>query len=171
MWPRPVAPPASRPVQYAKYVKLGLAGTAPLREPPPEARLIRARREKMRLSVRGAAARAAISETLWRRVEKGHMLETGGEAVAVRGTAVKVAAMAAALGVTAAELEEAGRADAAAQLGKMAAPDGGFDPAAAMADLEVVRGLTAGQRRILRAVIAALAAEEPPPGESYRRVT
>ncbi len=99
------------------------------------------------------------------------MLETGGEAVAVRGTAVKVAAMAAALGITAAELEDAGRVDAAAQLGKMAAPDGGFDPAAAMADLEVVRGLTAGQRRILRAVIAALAAEEQLPGESYRRVT
>jgi hypothetical protein len=83
-------------------------------EPPPEAVLIRAAREAAfggdGMSVRAAARRTSaprISEGTWRRVES---------AAGVERKPAVLAAMAAVVGVTAAQLTEAGRMDAAGAL-------------------------------------------------------
>lgn len=99
---------------------------------PPEALLIYGARERLGLSYRQAAWRAGISESMWRRVEKGHMLEAGGAGIGVRGTPGTVARMAQALYVTAGELRGAGRGDAASDLEKL--PELDLDAAAIVRD-------------------------------------
>ena len=87
--------------------------------PPAEARLIaRRRNEPPKMSVRQAAARAGISETRWRQIEQGTIRERGRE-YAVTAPDATLAAMARAIGVTPAELDDADRRDAAAELRAM----------------------------------------------------
>lgn len=88
-------------------------------EQPPEARLIEAARRGLGLSIRSAAKRAGISESQWRRIELGRMLESAAAHVAYQGTADMVARMALAVRVSAASLRKAGREDAAAALAGM----------------------------------------------------
>jgi transcriptional regulator with XRE-family HTH domain len=85
---------------------------------PPEAELIRRRREAAvpGLSRRQAAARADISPSQWSDVERGDKQAGSGVTVPVRATAGTLARMARAVGATAEELAQAGRADAARQL-------------------------------------------------------
>jgi hypothetical protein len=67
------------------------------------------------MSAREAARRAGISEGLWRQVAGGYVIRRG-RVTRVNGPDGTVAAMAAAVGVTPAQLAAAGRPDAAAAL-------------------------------------------------------
>jgi transcriptional regulator with XRE-family HTH domain len=93
-----------------------VAGQEPA--PPPEAALIRRRRETLTLpmSRRQAAAQAGISPSQWSDVERGSKRAGTGVTVPVQATARTLAMMANAIGVTADELAAAGREDAAREL-------------------------------------------------------
>ncbi len=86
--------------------------------PPPEADLIRFRREAAvpLLSRRQAAARAGISPSQWSDVERGSKRAGPDIVIPVQATAETLAKMAAAVGVGADDLAAAGRNDAADQL-------------------------------------------------------
>ena len=88
--------------------------------PPPEAELIRERREAQvpRLSMREAARRAGLSAPWWRMLETG-VRRVKGQDFPERANAETLARMAQTVGVTGAELTAAGRADAAAILEKL----------------------------------------------------
>jgi transcriptional regulator with XRE-family HTH domain len=78
----------------------------------PLGALLEEARKRAKLSQNAAAKRAGVSGTAWRRVIKG-MAMYGGVEVPYPGKAATVAQMARAVGVTAEELEKAGRPDAA----------------------------------------------------------
>lgn len=84
----------------------------------PEGRLIEdARTEKIpRMSIRAAADIAGISEGWWRQVVRGYRTGKGGQVIEVDAPADTVAQMAAAVGVTPANLRSVGRDDAADRL-------------------------------------------------------
>jgi transcriptional regulator with XRE-family HTH domain len=85
-------------------------------QPPPEAELIARYRETApRKSIRQAAVEAGISDTRWRQIETGRRTFRG-QAFPETAPPEILARMAQAVGVPPAELEEAGRADAAAEL-------------------------------------------------------
>ncbi len=87
-------------------------------ETPPEADLIRHRREAAipGTSRRQAAAKAGISASQWSDVERGHKKAGSGVVVPVLATADTLARMARVVGVSADDLAAAGRPDAAGQL-------------------------------------------------------
>jgi hypothetical protein len=117
--------------------------------PPPEARLIRERRENTvpRLSMREAARRAAISAPWWRMIETG-IRRVQGQDFPERANDSTLAQMALVVGVTPAELIEAGRSDAARLLAKLLeAPTDGL--ATLAADVANARGLTERQKQEL----------------------
>ncbi|SHL26215.1 helix-turn-helix domain-containing protein [Actinacidiphila paucisporea] len=82
---------------------------------PPEGVLIKRAAVAARLSQREAARRADISETRWRQLVSGYQVVSRAK-VPVRSPDDTLARMARAVGVTAEQLEEAGRAGAAAAL-------------------------------------------------------
>ena len=88
--------------------------------PPPEAALIAARLAARvpHMSRREAARRAGISETRWRQIENGIIRVRGADypEVAPAGTLARIALV---VGITPAELESAGRPDAAAELAQL----------------------------------------------------
>lgn len=94
--------------------------------PPPEARLIREKREALvpHLSMRAAAQRAAadglgpFSVALWTQIENGYIQQKE-TTEPTRGTADRIARMARVTGATTAELEHARRPDAARVLAKL----------------------------------------------------
>lgn len=89
--------------------------------PPPEALLITRMREKPpRISMAEAARRSGLSPTRWRQIENGFRPERGTR-YPETGPAQTIAKMALAVGATPAQLTEAGRADAAAELEVMIA--------------------------------------------------
>lgn len=82
---------------------------------PPEAELIRCKREAPpRMSKRRAASLIGISEGWWRQLEAGGRWYRG-RWEPQAGSAATIARMARAVGVTAEELDDAGRGDAAAE--------------------------------------------------------
>jgi len=87
-------------------------------EAPPEAALIRQRREAAipEMSRRQAAAKAGISPSQWSDVERGHKRAGPGVVVPVQATADTLARMARVVGASADNLAAAGREDAARQL-------------------------------------------------------
>lgn len=91
-------------------------------QPPPEGLLIgRKRREKNpRLSRLEAGRLAGISETRWRQLESG-VIRIKGTDYPERAPDDTLARMAFAVGVSAAELAEAGRPEAAVLLARLAA--------------------------------------------------
>lgn len=90
--------------------------------PTPEGALIAATLKQKGISVRSAARQADISEGWWRQITKGYQNLSGGGFGPVRGPADTLARMARAAGVTADQLEEAGRADAAQELRALTTP-------------------------------------------------
>jgi hypothetical protein len=86
--------------------------------PPPEATLIRQRREGFvpKLSIRAAAKKIGLSEGRWRQIESGYQTPTAGVQTPVIAPAETLARMAHVVGVTADELRSADRADAASLL-------------------------------------------------------
>jgi transcriptional regulator with XRE-family HTH domain len=125
-------------------------------EPPPWGALIAAALKRAGLSAREASRRAGISEGRWRQIASGYQVVTPGVYTAVRGPAATLAKMAAVAGVTAAELGEAGREDAAAELARQQqrVPDEEM--------LERLRGLDHDQARELLATIAMQLGVSPP---------
>lgn len=104
-------------------------------EAPPEGKLIRELREKPpRMSIRKAADLAEISESRWRQIESGVRWFRGEPYEERQTPAQTVAKMARAVGATAQQLTDAGRADAAAELEAMAQ------------QVEVTEVFTKGQR-------------------------
>lgn len=87
-------------------------------EVPPEAELIRQRREATvpAMSRRQAAAKAGVSPSQWGDVERGRKRAGSGVVVPVQATAETLARMARAVGASADDLAAAGREDAARQL-------------------------------------------------------
>jgi transcriptional regulator with XRE-family HTH domain len=71
---------------------------------------------RAKLSAREAARRAGISEGRWRQIASGYQVVSAGVYAPVRGPAQTLARMAAVVGVTPAQLTEAGRPDAAKAL-------------------------------------------------------
>lgn len=92
-------------------------------EPPPEAKLIARLREAQfpPLSMREAARRAGMSAAAWTQNEQGYRKVTPAVTIPITATAGKLARMALVVGASPEQLREAGRADAAAILEKLAA--------------------------------------------------
>jgi transcriptional regulator with XRE-family HTH domain len=91
-------------------------------EPPPEAVIIARKRTEQHLSRLEAGRRAGISETRYRQLETG-VIRIRGTDYPEKAPAETLARMAWAVGVTADELETAGREDAAAELRRLPAGD------------------------------------------------
>lgn len=83
--------------------------------PPPEAALIAAATKRSGMSARKAATRAGISDARWRQIVNGYQ-SVSGTNTPVRAPADRLARMAQVVGVTATQLRDAGREDAAAEL-------------------------------------------------------
>ncbi|QVJ03015.1 helix-turn-helix transcriptional regulator [Nocardiopsis eucommiae] len=102
--------------------------------PTPEGELIQSAIKRAKLSARQAAERAGISEGRWRQIANGYQVVAKGTYIPVTGPAETVAAMAEVAGVTAVQLAEVGREDAAEELrakrgseGSVPAPAGTWD--------------------------------------------
>ena len=85
-------------------------------EQPPEGKLIGDAADRLDLSIREAAKRAGISYGRWRQIVTGYQNVSPGSFAAVHAPAKTLAKMARVVGVTPAQLTEAGREDAAAIL-------------------------------------------------------
>lgn len=107
-------------------------------EQPPEGRLIADAANHLDLSIREAAKRAGISYGRWRQIVMGYQNISPGVYGAVHAPAKTVAKMAKVVGVTPAQLTEAGREDAAAFLAELqpepAVPEPVPEPAAEAAE-------------------------------------
>ena len=97
-------------------------------QPPPEAELIRRKRESPpNMKIRHAAELAGMSEGRWRQLENGGWKRRGRWDTEI-APADTLARMARAVGVTPDELTEAGRADAAAELAALPPLEPAQDP-------------------------------------------
>ncbi|MFE3149096.1 helix-turn-helix domain-containing protein [Streptomyces sp. NPDC059218] len=123
--------------------------------PPPEAVLIEEARKRARISGRKAAQRADISPTRWAQIITGYQA-VGGNYIPVRAPDVTVARMARATGVTADQLRDAGRPDAADAFADLFGPTGTPSPV----NLEGAEGAQAE-------AIATLLASLSPEGREY----
>lgn len=130
-------------------------------EPPPVMALIRERRSARHLSYARAAALMAappISDTRWRQLESGARAISGVGYIPEPAPAATLARMALVVGVTAAELEQLGRADAAGELRPLAAELGAREEQARAEAARLsasVDGLTPRQRAALEERITA----------------
>jgi hypothetical protein len=116
--------------------------------PPPWGSLVTKALAGAKLSAREAARRAGISEGRWRQIAGGYQVVSAGVYAPVHGPAQTLARMAAVVGVTPAQLTEAGRPDAAKVLAS-SGPDSGHELL-----LERVREMNPEQARELLAAIA-----------------
>ena len=93
--------------------------------PPPEARLLKLARLRHRppLSIADAAGLSGVSVSLWRQVEAGYSTPAAGVRVPKVTPADTLALMSRPLGITPAELTEAGRDDAAVILADLLRPE------------------------------------------------
>lgn len=118
-------------------------------EPPPWGALITSSMRAAQLSAREAARRAGISEGRWRQITGGYQVVSAGVYAPVHGPAATLARMAAVVGVTPAQLRQAGRADAARALDAVPAQVAAGDEV-----LQRVRQMNTGEARELLAAIA-----------------
>jgi hypothetical protein len=116
--------------------------------PPPWGALLTEALATAKLSAREAARRAGISEGRWRQIAGGYQVVSPGVYAPVHGPAQTLARMAAAVGVTPAQLTRAGRPDAAKALASQDA-DAGYQQM-----LQRVREMNPEQARELLAAIA-----------------
>jgi hypothetical protein len=116
--------------------------------PPPWGALIMTALAREGLSVREAARRAGLSEGRWRQITAGYQIVSPGVYAEVHGPAATIARMAWVVGVTAEQLSDVGRDDAAQLLAAHSRSD--IDEIMAR-----VRELNADQARELLARIAS----------------
>lgn len=117
--------------------------------PPPWGALLTKALGRAKLSAREAARRSGISEGRWRQIAGGYQVVSAGVYAPVRGPAGTLARMAAVVGVTPAQLRQAGRPDAARALA-----DGPQDAEMSQELLQRVKELNSDQARELLATIA-----------------
>jgi transcriptional regulator with XRE-family HTH domain len=120
-------------------------------EPPPWGALITDSLRQAGLSAREAARRAGISEGRWRQITSGYQVVSAGVYAPVRGPAATLARMAAVVGVTPAQLRQAGRADAAKALGAA--------PVQTAADDEVLQRVRQMDQDEARELLGAIAVQ------------
>jgi hypothetical protein len=120
-------------------------------EPPPWGALITEALGRVRLSAREAARRAGISEGRWRQITGGYQVVSAGVYAPVRGPAGTLARMAAVAGVTAGQLRQAGREDAAQVLDAA--------PAATAAQHEVLQRVREMNQQEARDLLGAIAVQ------------
>jgi hypothetical protein len=137
----------------------------------PEGRLIEKAATYSGLSARALAANAGMSDTRWRQVIRGWQPGANGTQVEARASAVTLARMALAVGVTVEQLAEVGREDAAQQLGRIQAEQqsgssvvplpatDSSDAAADEIELIYASNLPAGRRLELIRMVLRLRAE------------
>jgi transcriptional regulator with XRE-family HTH domain len=116
--------------------------------PPPWGALLTSALRSAGLSAREGARRAGISEGRWRQIASGYQVVSPGVYAPVHGPAQTVARMAAAAGVSPAQLTGAGRPDAATALASRHAD------ASHELMLQRVREMSPEQARELLAAIA-----------------
>ena len=92
-------------------------------EQPPEGRLIHDAADRLDLSIREAAKRAGISYGRWRQIVMGYQNVSPGSYATVHAPAKTLAKMARVVGITPAQLTEAGRDDAAVILADLLRPE------------------------------------------------
>ena len=92
-------------------------------EQPPEGRLIHDAADHLDLSIREAAKRAGISYGRWRQITVGYQNVSPGSFAAVHAPAKTLAKMAKVVGITPAQLTDAGRDDAALILAELLRPE------------------------------------------------
>jgi transcriptional regulator with XRE-family HTH domain len=127
--------------------------------PPPWGALLTEALAGAQLSARKAARRAGISEGRWRQIASGYQIVSPGVYAPVHGPADTLARMAAAVGVTPAQLTDVGRPDAAKVLA------GHETDASHEQMLQRVREMNPEQARELLAAIAdALGVQVPAAG-------
>ena len=118
-------------------------------DPPPWGAAITAALRRSGTSARQAARQAGISEGRWRQIASGYQVVSPGVYAPVRGPAATLARMAAVAGVSAADLQAAGREDAARLLDEARAR--GTDTEL----LDRIRAMDSEQARELLVQIAA----------------
>jgi transcriptional regulator with XRE-family HTH domain len=118
-------------------------------DPPPWGAAITTALHRSGMSARQAARQAGISEGRWRQITSGYQVVSPGVYAPVRGPAATLARMAAVAGVSAADLQAAGREDAARLLDE--APARGADTEL----LDRIRAMDSEQARALLVQIAA----------------
>ncbi len=129
-------------------------------EQPPEGRLIADAADRLDLSIREAARRAGISYGRWRQIVMGYQNVSPGSYAAVHAPAKTVAKMARVVGVTPAQLTEAGREDAAAILAELTVPE----PATPESSPETGAEPAGSAEDIGDAVVTILRARQGEPG-------
>ncbi len=118
-------------------------------DPPPWGAAITAALRRSGTSARQAARQAGISEGRWRQIASGYQVVSPGVYAPVRGPAATLARMAAVAGISAADLQAAGREDAARLLDEARAR--GTDTEL----LDRIRAMDSEQARELLVQIAA----------------
>jgi transcriptional regulator with XRE-family HTH domain len=134
-----------------------MATPSPIQQ-PPVMQLIRQRRKSMHLSYDRAGALAGISGTRWRQLEDARRAIRGVGYIPEVAPAATLARMAYAVGVTPAELDAQGHAEAAGELAGVLEARGREDgeaQAEAARMVAGVPGLSARQRQRLAEEIAA----------------
>jgi transcriptional regulator with XRE-family HTH domain len=131
-------------------------------------RLITSARLGLGISQRDAARRAGISEGHWRQITSGYQAVAPGRYSTVRGTARTVAAMAAVVGLSPEQLDQASRPDAASVLRAMR---GAPTAAEVLRDLDVrITTMPPDEAKILLSEIGRrLSGDAAPPEEDRRR--
>lgn len=133
-------------------------------EPPPWGALITDSLRRAQLSAREAARRAGISEGRWRQITGGYQVVSAGVYAPVHGPAATLARMAAVVGVTPAQLRQAGRADAARALDAVPAQAAAGDEV-----LQRVRQMDQDEARELLGAIALQLGIKLPDGRAQDR--
>lgn len=110
------------------------------------------------LSARKASTQAGISDARWRHIVNGYQPAGRGQVIPVTAPAGTLARMARVVGVTAAQLREAGRGDAAALLDRE--PESDHDPD--VAAIENHPGFTREEKDLMLAVLHAKRGQSQP---------
>lgn len=141
--------------------------------PPPEAVLIKDALDRQRLSGREAARRAGISETWWRQIARGYQTVSGTH-LPVKAQPDVLARMAHAIGVTAEQLREADRSDAAEELERLTPPSAPASSGVTDPRVDAIAVLLAdlppeAQEEVLRRVHGMTRDQEVPSSNPARR--
>jgi hypothetical protein len=123
-------------------------------EQPPEGALIAEALTHSGMSIRRAASLAGISYGRWRQITSGYQNVSHGSYGKVHAPPDTLARMARAVGVTAEQLEGAGRDDAADALRNL----GSTTPGGALPD--ILPGFTEDETRIARAFVAFMRSQQ-----------
>lgn len=138
-------------------------------EQPPEGRLIEAALENTtpKLTQKRAAQLARISDARWRQLVSGYVSVGAGHYAPVRAPAKTLARMARVVGVTAEQLADVGREDAATEVLKMADEERNTLPVGTGTDPLDLTTLSEEELVVVRATILAMRQARGEHGERH----